>query len=615
MCGISGVWQSGKKQFDPQEFLVNQSLPSIRHRGPDDTGIWDSGNGLYLGHQRLSIIDISSAGHQPMFSNDKDIVLVFNGEIFNFLELRQELSGLGHTFRSHSDSEVLIAGYAQWDISLLDRLVGQFAFAIWDAQKARLFLARDRAGEKPLHYIHTHGLFAFCSELQGLKGIPGLPLQLDQEAVELYLQYNYVPSPHTVYKEIKKLPPAHAMTVENGKVTKIWRYWDPVNVLSRPRYSLSEPELLEELDKLISDAVRLQMIADVPLGAFLSGGIDSSLVVGHMAKLGCRPLKTFTIGFDDPQMDESNHAEAVAKHLGTEHHLRRFTHQEALDMVMKFPAQYGEPTGDTSILPTKMVAAVAREHVTVSLSGDGGDEAFGGYRSYELMRRRDKIRGKVPWFFSALRPFGHLATGKLARNINFLADDGRTSIDQVLTRWNPKSTAKLVGKDKATRYAEVDRCWAGSSQEAEFRRLMLVDLMCYMPEDVLAKVDRATMTVSLESRAPLLDHRILEFSLQVPNYLLTNKHLLRTLAYRHVPREILDRPKQGFSVPVGKWLRKEMVPLAKEAFRSSALERVGITNSEYVNKVLDEHISGAENHDIRLWTVLVLSLWGEANLA
>ena len=613
MCGIVGVWDRSRGGGGAERARLCAAMASLRHRGPDDHGVWQGGGGeVAMGHQRLSIIDISASGHQPMVSADGRYVLSYNGEIYNFRDLRAELESAGHRFASHSDSEVLLQGYARWGCDVIDRLVGMFAFAVWDEQERTLFLARDRAGEKPLYYAEHGTSFAFASELQALTEMPWLDTTIDPDAVSLYLEHQYVPAPLTIYRGARKLPPGHAMLVD-AKGVRTWRYWDPLALVLQPPEPIGEEAALEQLEALLGRAVREQMVSDVPLGAFLSGGIDSSAVVATMTGLGASSVQTFTIGFDEPAMDEAEHAGRVAAYLGTEHTTEQLSARDALDRVPGIPAMYGEPFADASALPTQLVSAVARRSVTVSLSGDGGDELFGGYGRYGHFER-----------FAALdRRLGPLAgaAGRLLRSapgrVGYVADllraaHGSDLYHPFVSVFRRRDVQDLTGRPFPG-FEPYQRVWSAASALPPRRRAMITDLHTYLPEAVLTKVDRAAMSVSLESRAPLLDHRLIEWTMRLPPGLVRDKHLLKAYAYRKIPRELLERPKMGFGVPLSSWFRTELRELVHDSLVPSRLEPLGVVGRETVDRFVSEHMSGRQDHGSRLWALLVLSMWGSGD--
>lgn len=609
MCGIAGRWASDGQRLEDAERSLAAMLARIAHRGPDDAGIWtDADAGLLLGHRRLAVIDPSPLGHQPMVSEDGRMAVVFNGEIYNFAELRHELTARGVRFRSNSDTEVLLYGYREWGERMVDRLVGMFAFAVWDVTTRTLFLARDRAGEKPLYYAIGKGGFAFASEVAPLAQLRDVDVEIDPAALSLYLQYQYVPAPHSIYRGIRKLPPGHAMRVRGAEVT-VWRYWDPVPLAAGPRLAISEEDAITELESLLRTAVRGQMIADVPLGAFLSGGIDSTAVVSLMVELSTLPVRTFTVGFDDAEFDESRHANAVAKYLGTDHTVEYLTERDALDLIPQVPYMYGEPFADSSALPTHLVARTARRHVTVSLSGDGGDEAFGGYVRYTSLAIASAISGPRGLLGRMARPVVSRLPGRLGRGAELLGPP--TEVYRRFVAVFPASEVRALSGG-IRRFEEFDRAWASTSRQPARQRAMLADLLTYLPEAILVKVDRAAMATSLETRAPLLDHRVLEFALRLPPRLLRGKRLLKNLVYRRVPRAIMERPKQGFGVPLARWFRGELRSLVFDALTYDRMRAVGVQDYGLVKRIIDEHMSGARDHPARLWALLVLSMWNDA---
>jgi asparagine synthase (glutamine-hydrolysing) len=561
---------------------------------------------VVLGEQRLAILDLSPAGHQPMLSKDGRTAITFNGEIYNFPELRAELEAQGVTFHSHSDTEVLLEGYARWGMDVLEHLVGMFAFAIWDARTEQLFLARDRTGEKPLYYAQTPDNLAFASEVQAFKELPWVDLTLDREALSLYLTYQYIPAPYSIYQGVRKLPPAHAMVVSR-EGARTWRYWDPLSLPHKP--PLADEEALEQLEALLRQAVKGQMLADVHLGAFLSGGIDSSAVVSMMTELASGPVKTFTIGFDVPGYDEAVHAAAVAERLGTDHTAEVLTEQDALKLVPQIPSIYGEPFGDSSALPTYLVSTVARKHVTVSLSGDGGDEAFGGYARYGKLELLSSVLSPTRPLHGLAKPVLQRMPRRFAfwtRYLNKPPSEIYRGLSSVFTL---EEAALLSGAQ--AQLGEYDRAWKLTQPLPARRRAMLADILTYLPEAILTKVDRAAMATSLETRAPFLDHRLLEFTLRLGRSQIKDKALLKTWLYKRIPQALLERPKQGFAVPLDRWFRQELRETLRDALAPERLEKLGLQHTEIVTRLVREHLSGEAEHTPKLWTLLVLSLWAE----
>lgn len=607
MCGIAGFWLKAPERSSTAH--LGSMLRELRHRGPDDHGIWiDPHAGLWLGHHRLSIVDLSPSGHQPMMSVGERQVVVFNGEIYNFRELRQELESDGYAFASGSDTEVLLHGYARWGENVLDHLVGMFAFAIWDRENRRLFLARDRAGEKPLHYSDSLWGFAFASEISAVSTLPGVDTTVDPDAVAMYLQYQYVPAPRSIFRGIRKLQPAHAMRVTEAGVD-LWRYWDPVPFATGPRLRIDEKAATDELESLLRRAVRGQMIADVPIGAFLSGGVDSSTLVSLMVEESSNPVRTFTIGFDVPRFDESAHAAAVARHLGTHHTVEHLTEADALALIAQVPEMYGEPFSDSSALPTHLVARVARKHVTVCLSGDGGDEAFGGYQRYDELQSIVRA-SRLTWpLTDVARSWLSRLPGRAGRGGQLLGAPPKEVYRSRVGVFKSADVQRMAGA--IPYFAEYERAWSAASALPLRQRAMLADLLTYLPEAILVKVDRAAMRTSLETRAPLLDHRVLEFAAQLPFEFVLRKRLLKKLAFRRIPKPLIERPKQGFGVPLGKWFRSELRELLWDALTPARMAAVGIDDYGVVRRTLASHMSGEFDEHPRLWALLVLSLWHE----
>ena len=604
MCGIAGILSFGGAA-DPE--LVGKMSNLLAHRGPDDAGVWQSSNQLVcLAHRRLSILDISRAGHQPMLSADGSVCLVYNGEIYNFRELRAELKASGSTFRSETDTEVLLHAYQKWGHSVPDRLVGMFAFAIWDDREKVLFLARDRAGEKPLYYSHGVGRFAFASEYNAVK--PAIPGQgtIDPDGLALYLRYQSIPAPYSIVREVRKLPAAHCLTVSATGEMRSWRYWDPVRIARGEPARMSEREAVSELGRLVDNAVKRQLCSDVPLGAFLSGGIDSSLVVESMTRESSTPVRTFTIGFDIPGFDESPHAAAVATHLGTEHHAEYLSSQDALDLVPRIPEMYGEPFADSSALPTYLVSRTARKKVTVALSGDGGDEVFGGYTRYDWMDRLNLINKLTRPVSPLLRETMRRLPGRAGRAAKLFGLPPREAADFFSGPFARNEVFSLVGRCPS--HQERDRAWYDVQLPTTRRHAMLADFLTYLPDTILAKVDRASMAVSLETRAPLLDPSVVEFALRLPPNMLIGKQLLKRLAFDRMPRALLERPKAGFGIPLNAWLRGPLRELLRESTGTNILERLGIRRAP-VQAMIQEHEQRVRNHGARLWSLMILGLW------
>ena len=642
MCGIAGFWETTASRDDAGDVLQRMTS-AIAHRGPDDSGAWcDAASGLAIGHRRLSIIDTTSAGHQPMSSASGRFRIVFNGEIYNFLELRRELEAAGVRFRGESDTEVLLESIERWGVrASVERAVGMFAFALWDETRQTLHLVRDRVGEKPLYWGWLGHTLAFGSELKALRRHPAWIGAIDRGALALYLKFSYIPAPYSIYEGIRKVRPGTMLTFRTdapGAPPEEIEYWSARAVVEngmRDPLHLSDGELVDEAERRLTETVRDQMISDVPLGAFLSGGIDSSLIVSLMQKQSARPVQTFTIGFGHEEYNEAEHARAVATHLGTAHTELYVTPQEALDVIPRLPAMYDEPFADSSQIPTFLVAQLARRHVTVSLSGDGGDEVFGGYHRYvwaERLRRKFRmvpasirgglargIRGVSPTRWNHIFASGSalLRTKRLSipgermhKLANVLSATTAEQIyEQLVTMWRDPALLS-PGEDLPTFLTERGK-WAKLDDFAQ--RMMFLDLVSYLPDDILVKVDRATMAVSLESRAPFLDHRIIEFAWRLPHHAKIRneqtKWLLRQVLHRHVPQALVDRPKMGFGIPLDHWLRGELREWAGDLLNADRLRREGFFDPAVIARKWDEHQSGARNWQHLLWSILMFQAW------
>ena len=639
MCGITGFWGGGQCELAIAESMARR----IQARGPDDAGVWSNNeHDLALAHRRLSIIDLSSSGHQPMPSPCGRFTLVFNGEIYNHLDLRKRLEAEGGAFewRSHSDTETLLASLRHWGIqAALERLNGMFAFALWDASERTLFLARDRMGEKPLYYGRSGDAFLFGSELKALAAHPDWRGEVDREALALYMRHNYVPAPWSIYRGVAKLPPAHFVAIREGgrAIGEPQCYWDLKMVAGQGAAAASgtaEP-LIDELDELLQDAVGRRMAADVPLGAFLSGGYDSTAVAALMQAQSERPIQTFTIGFHEEGYNEAVHARAVADHLGTDHTELYVTPEEAMAVIPKLPTIYDEPFSDSSQIPTYLVSQLACQHVTVSLSGDGGDELFYGYGRYF---KTDQIWGKLR---RLPLPMRKLAAALIARSpghaleraiqllpsryrINHLADR-LPKLAEVLGHSSGEAfyrgmvshargpTRPVLGATEPDTILSQPGCLPHLPGLRE--RMMYLDQMTYLPGDILTKVDRASMAVSLEARVPLLDHRLVEFAWRVPTEYKfregQGKWLLRQVLYRYVPQELVDRPKMGFGIPIEHWLRGPLREWAEDLLGEKRLREEGFFDPVPIRKMWEEHISGKRRWHHYLWNVLMFQAWLE----
>lgn len=651
MCGLTGAWSP--RQFREFRDALPAMTAALGHRGPDDSGLWfDAEAGVGLGHRRLAIVDLSPQGHQPMHSASNRYVLVYNGEIYNHTQLRRQLEAAGQAPRwlGHSDTETLLAGFAAWGVqATLGRSVGMFALALWDRERRELWLARDRLGEKPLYYGLQAGNLVFASELKALVRAPGFLGAIDRDAVGQFLRHGSISSPHSIYHGICKLPPGCWLRVDGrdmaaGTLAEPVAYWSVAEAARagrRNRFTGSAAQATDALEALLSDAVSLQMLADVPLGAFLSGGVDSSTIVALMQSLSPRPVRTFTIGFHEDGYDEAGHAAAVARHLGTEHTELYVSADEAMAVIPQLPQVFDEPFSDSSQIPTLLVSRLARRHVTVSLSGDGGDELFLGYHRYRAATRMRQSLSRLPrparlaMAVAARRlPDAMLrlvAAGSRAFRFHNRSDEAirervikfadmleSRSADgnyvRMMTHW-PDWQALAPGSQLlATAYDGAD--WSCGMDE--FPALLgQLDLQGYLPDDILAKVDRASMSQSLESRIPLLDHRIVEFAQTLPQELKwrdgQSKWLLRQVLERHVPRALMDRPKMGFGVPIDAWLRGPLRAWGESLLSQEALQRHGFIDPAPVTRTWSEHQSGARDWQNQLWDVLMFQAWMEEN--
>ena len=621
MCGIVGlINRRGPVDAD----ALQKARDALVHRGPDDAGIWiDTERGVGLAHRRLSIIDLSAKGHQPMANEDGSLILVYNGEIYNFQVLRLELQQLGHSFVSSSDTEVILHAYEEWGLDAIQKLNGMFAFALYDRKGGQLVLARDRFGEKPLYYADTGSVFAFASELKALAALPGIELQMDSKILQSYLMFGNVPYPASAFRGICKLPPAQNLIFETDTGRARTRcYWDMADAFSATEPEAKGDDLVERLETLVTDAVRLRLVADVPIGAFLSGGVDSSLIVAIMSRLQAQ-VKTFSIGFEEGIYDEVPHARAVADYLGSDHHEYYVTPRESLDLLLELPAMYDEPFADSSAIPTYIVSRFAREQVTVALTGDGGDELFGGYTTYPWFALLGPLL-RVPALLrrGAASVLGALGSGRLKRHAPLLRIDEAWDLFLYL---NERTIAKRFDVDQVIVHSQGPplvastfyRKFEAVRPRGDLQAALYAEAQTYLVDDILTKVDRASMAVSLETRVPLLDSSIAEFATALPmrakmgTWRLQKKKLLRALLGRYVPLEMFDRPKHGFAVPLHTWFRGELKWLLREYLDKSRLEREGLFDARFVGEIVDEHLSGCRNREALLWSLVFWQLWRE----
>lgn len=662
MCGIAGVWEkralSGQSDM---EALTERMRAALKHRGPDDDGVWfDPASGLALANCRLSIIDLSESGRQPMISPSGRLVIVYNGEVYNFAEIRHELEMLGGAFQGGSDTEVILAAVEEWGLEkALSKFVGMFAFALWDKKNRRLHLVRDRVGVKPLYYAFLGQAFVFGSELKALACHPAWEGRIDRRVLSLYLRHNHVPAPYSIYSNVYTLMPGAMLTLDEktresasfspfvrgvGEQADLqpeswWSARDVYEKGARNPFQGTDREAVDHLESLLLRAVGDRMVADVPLGAFLSGGIDSSVVVALMQARAGRPVRTFCIGFTDKNYDEASFAGAMAEHLGTDHTESYATPDDALDVILKLPWLYDEPLADPSQIPTYLVSALARKQVTVCLSGDGGDELFGGYNRYLLTRRLWHMAGWAPgwlkqvlngmmtatprWFwerlFVLLRPFfpaivrnripGDMVN-KLARIL--LAGSPQQAYRHLISHFEEPEKVVIGGAEPPQFFSQNERM----PEHLDFTKwMMFADLMTRHPDDILVKLDRAGMGVSLETRVPIVDHRVVEFAAGLPeNMTIRNrvgKWVLRQVLQKYAPQELIERPKMGFGLPIGNWLKGPLKEWAQELLDEKRLRQDGFFQYESVGRIWSEHLSGKRDWQSRLWVILMFQAWRE----
>jgi asparagine synthase (glutamine-hydrolysing) len=656
MCGFAGFF-GGRAARDAGQArsLLDRMAGCIRHRGPDHNAVWsDPEAGIALAHNRLAIVDLTPAGNQPMESASGRYVTVYNGEIYNHMAMRDALRAEGFDFewRGHSDTETLLAAIDAWGIAgALERAIGMFALALWDRKEKILILARDRLGEKPLYYgwqgKGASASFLFGSELKALAAHPAFVGEVDRGALSLFMRHNYVPGPWSIYRGISKLTPGSYLTLaQDEREPRITAYWSGAEVARKgvaDPLRLSDKEAVDELDRLLLDAVGQQMMADVPLGAFLSGGVDSSTVVALMQAQSSRPVKTFTIGFNEQEYNEAEHAKAVAGHLGTDHTELYVTSDQALAVIPSLPGMYDEPFADSSQIPTFLVSQLARRHVTVSLSGDAGDELFAGYNRYLMAQNFWRRLHRVPrplraalargltslspnrWnsIASALEPIlpgsmrMRLPGDKIHKGAGVLGSRSSSELYHgLVSSWRAPADVVVGGQEPPTLLTGDMPDLAGLD---DIERMMALDMLTYMPDDILAKVDRAAMSVSLETRVPFLDHRVVEYAWRLPiEQKLRDgetKWALRQVLYRYVPRELIERPKMGFGVPVGEWLRGPMRDWAEALLDRSRLASEGYFRPDPIRRMWQAHLEGHVNEQFRLWIVLMFQAWLEAQPA
>ncbi|HLC08443.1 MAG TPA: asparagine synthase (glutamine-hydrolyzing) [Methyloceanibacter sp.] len=638
MCGIAGFLELERRSGTHQlEALAGAMAATLRHRGPDASGVWaDADDGVAFGHTRLSIVDLSPAGAQPMVSSCGRFVLVYNGEIFNATELRPELEAKGRRFKGHSDTEVIVEAFAEWGVhETATRIIGMFAIAAYDRRDKRLSLVRDRLGIKPLYWGRVGTRLAFASELKAFAALPGWTKELNRDALASYFRFAYVPAPHSIYRGISKLMPGHILTIDLTGETREAAFWTLAEAAERGKENqldVGDKQACDMLEALLGDAVGRRLVADVPLGAFLSGGIDSSAVAAMMRMKSNAPVRTYSIGFREQGFDEAPHASAVAAHLGTEHTELYVSAKEAQDAIPLMPEIYDEPFADSSQVPTYLLSKLTRQHVTVALSGDGGDELFAGYTRHRFARSMQSMSPRVAQLLASgldmagpvvwdtlfrLVPASKRPTyggDKMQKTAAMLREGPQGAYRSLVSAWDDPEAIVLGAREP--KGAIFDPELARALPDG-LDRMQYLDTLTYLPDDILTKVDRASMAVALEVRVPILDHRVVEFSWRLPSRFKMRggkgKWLLRQLTYRHVPKALLDRPKSGFAVPIGAWLRGPLRDWAETLLEPGRLEEGGLLEAVPIQARWQEHLSGRRNWHASLWTVLMFQAWREAN--
>ena len=645
MCGFTGFYDSNYQITEPEKMLVSMG-EAIQHRGPDDSGVWyEASIGLGLSHRRLAIVDVSEAGHQPMKSFSNRYTIAFNGEIYNHLELRSELQAAGYSFvwKGHSDTETLLACFDVWGIKdTIKKAVGMFAIALWDSEDSKLSLIRDRVGEKPLYYGWHNDCLLFGSELKAITINPLFKKKIDRNSLTLLLRHNYIPSPHCIWKNTYKLQPGTILTYELlSKKATVETYWCPKKIVEESenkRENVNTLQAVDDLESVLSSAIAKQMAADVPLGAFLSGGIDSSVIVALMQAQSEQPIKTFSIGFHDKKYNEAEHAKLVAEHLKTEHTELYVSPEDALEIVPKLAAIYDEPFADSSGIPTYLVSKMAKEKVTVALSGDAGDELFCGYNRYlmtnSLWSKLKRIPVSIRWVMAKLLllippkvwdsigDFLHklfpnkipaYLGDKIHKGAGVLASNSvRQLYRSLVSLWNQPEEVVLHAQESKSIVSDASQQPVLNS---DIELMMAIDMCSYLPDDILVKVDRAAMAVSLETRVPFLDHKLIEYAWKLPMDLKIregkSKWVLREVLFRHVPRKLIERPKMGFGIPLDSWLRGPLKNWAGELLDESRLRQEGYFEVNLVKEKWEEHQSGKRNWSHHLWTILMFQAWLE----
>jgi asparagine synthase (glutamine-hydrolysing) len=628
MCGIAGFIDFKKKS---EEADVSSMSACLQHRGPDGSGKYfteTSTATIGFGHRRLSIIDLSETANQPMHYNG--LHLIFNGEIYNYNEIRDKLISLGHQFKTHSDTEVILHAWEEWGDKSIEQWRGMFAIALYDENKQEVIFIRDRAGVKPFYYYQEDDLFLFSSELKSIVAHKDFKKEINVNAVASFLQYGYVSHPHCIYQHTAKIPPGYYLQLDlNSKQITAKQYWNVFDYYNKPKLDISFPEAINETEKILSEAFQLRMVADVPVGVFLSGGYDSTCVTALLQRNSTERIKTFTIGMTDKSLNEAPFAKEVATHLGTDHTEYYCTAQEALQIIPELPFYYDEPFADSSAIPTILVSQLARKKVTVALSADAGDEIFAGYHRYDYLMNYGKRLQSFP------KPVRRLAVGVMeavpSERIPYLRNKynfhsrynklknllNNPSASEMLKNLSEIFTVKELTTLFAKQITELPTEHTSQELKEEFYNplsyMMAVDYKTYLVDDILQKVDRATMSVSLEGREPFLDQKIIEWAAQLPNefkyHQREKKYILKKIVHRHLPKEMMERPKMGFGIPIASWLQKELKELVKETLSEANLKKHGLFNADEVQKLLQQFFGGRKEHHLKIWYLLMFQMW------
>ncbi|HEX9665052.1 MAG TPA: asparagine synthase (glutamine-hydrolyzing) [Thermodesulfobacteriota bacterium] len=640
MCGIVGFCSINKCT---DESILRSMRDTLAHRGPDDSGLYiDQEHNVGLAHTRLSILDLSSLGHQPMSNDNGSVWITYNGEVYNFKEIREELEKKRYAFKSNTDTEVLVKAYEEWGIDCVHKFIGMFAFAIWDRNQQKLYLVRDRVGVKPLYYFFKDGILLFASELKALIKHPNFRKEINLSILPHYLRFGFIQSPYTIFHDTFKLKPGHYLCLYKNKLVEK-KYWDIVDFYNADPIEGTEEEITLELENLLVNSFKYRLISDVPVGVFLSGGLDSSIVTALLQHNIGSKLKTFTIGFDESGLNEADWSKSIASYLGTDHTEYYLSVEEAANIIYKIPEIYDEPLGDHSVIPTYLVSQLARKDVTVALSADGGDELFCGYSRYKAYVRLYEKFLRLPKFltnsviksmtslnpsrvddfyrtFQAVMPEVKEIKDKYIKWRDMLIESNNGNLIEMykcnLSKWTTEELGGIIDYKYNYSYdaAYVDTIESMPNNEL-LNKVMALDFKTYLPDDILTKVDRATMSVSLEGREPFLDHRLLEFVARVPLKFKyhegTSKYILRKVLYKHIPRELIERPKQGFVAPLSRWLKGELHQVVKEYLNEDRLRREGIFNSEVVSSYIKDFYSGVSINVNKIWFLLVFQMWKE----